>query len=108
MSGVFEIDWCDVASKTLDHADRGVDRRRGSLPTRRDAHGALRVAPAGSAEAIMIAIPDGVQACAGADFEKPERETRILGDLEKPPTSTPDRPTSFVCGGDERKARMAL
>ena len=31
----------------------------------------------------MIAIPDGVEACARADFETPERQASLLGDLQK-------------------------
>ena len=45
--------------------------------------GALRVAPADRAETIMIAIPDGVEACARADFETPKRQASLLGDLKK-------------------------
>jgi hypothetical protein len=83
LGGVFEIDWRDVASLTLDHTEWGVDRRRRAFPTGREADGAQWVAPADRAETIVIAIPDGVEACARADFETPEREASLLGDLQK-------------------------
>ena len=52
-------------------------------------------APADSAELVAIAIPDGVEAGARADFETPERQTRLLGDLQK--TSDQDaRSTHFI------------
>src|SRR5271165_2646654 len=45
LSRVLEIDRGPVASQTLDHPHRGFERRRRSFPARRDAHGALPVAP---------------------------------------------------------------
>ncbi len=83
LGGVFEIDGRDVASMTLDHPEWGVNRRRRAFPTRREADRALRVAPADHAKTIVVAIPDGVEACAGADFETPERQASLLGDLQK-------------------------
>jgi hypothetical protein len=80
---IFEIDWRDVASMTLDHPERGVDRRRRAFPPGREADRAVRVAPADRAETIVVAIPDGVKARARADFKTPERQASHLGDLQK-------------------------
>jgi hypothetical protein len=68
---------------TLDHTEWGVDRRRRAFPTGREADWALWIAPADRAETIVIAIPDGVEACARADFETQERQASLLGDLQK-------------------------
>src|ERR1700722_1229663 len=106
---IFEVDWRDVASMTLNHTERSVDRRRRAFPTGRDADWAVRVAPADRAETIMIAIPDGVEACARADFETPKRQASLLGDLE----NTSDqhaRSTDLVrlWGRDKKGANGAL